>query len=286
MNNITAIILTKNEERDLPRCITALDGFCHVVVLDSGSMDRTCELAHRLGATVLKRAFDSFGRQRNWALENNPFETEWVLFLDADEIATSSFREAVQRAVSGAGKDVSGFYCCWKMMFENIWLKRSDNFPKWQLRLVRSRKVRFVDVGHGQKEGTFDGRLDFLREPYLHYAFSKGWSGWIERHNRYSTLEARERSAGSASLREVLGAGPSLRNRRLKLIVSRIPGWPLIRFIYSYVLSGGFLDGAGALRYCAMTSYYEFMIQLKMRETSANQNIKEIEHAHIGHRVF
>jgi len=268
MNELTAIILTKDEESDLPRCLEALDGFCETVVVDSGSRDRTREIARKYGAAVLEHPFESFGTQRNWALDHNPFPAEWLLFLDADEVATAAFRDTVRRAISEASTGIAGFYCCWRMMLDDVWLKRADNFPKWQLRLLRNGRVRFIDIAHGQKEGAVEGRLEFLREPYLHYAFSKGWSAWVERHNRYSTQEAADRALAKATIRDALVANPSQRNTALKRLTSRIPGWPLLRFIHTYMLRGGFLDGSAGLRYCAMIAYYEFLIQLKMREVS------------------
>lgn len=266
MKNITAIILTKDEEGDLPRCLEALGEFCHLLVVDSGSRDRTRERALEAGATVLEHPFESFGKQRNWALDHNPFSTPWTLFLDADEVATPAFRQAVLRVTGEADPGTAGFYCCWQMMLEGVWLKRADNFPKWQLRLLRTGRVRFIDIAHGQKEGEVDGRLEFLREPYLHYAFSKGWAAWVERHNRYSTQEANDRAHARVKLREAFDRNPSRRNTALKRIVSQIPGWPFLRFLHSYMVRGGFLDGRVGLRYCAMIAYYEFLIQLKMRE--------------------
>ena len=266
MNKITAIILTKDEENDLPRCLRSLAGFCDLLVVDSGSRDRTRQVAMEEGATVLEHPFESFGRQRNWALDQNPFSNEWLLFLDADEVATPAFQETLRRAVDEAKADVAGFYCCWRLMLDDVWLKRADNFPKWQLRVLRKGRAGFVDVAHGQKEGEVNGRLEFLREPYLHYAFSKGWTAWVERHNRYSTQEAGDRAYAKISLHDAFVANPSRRNTALKRLTSRIPGWPLLRFFHTYMLRGGFLDGGAGLRYCTMVAYYEFLIQLKMRE--------------------
>ena len=272
MNDLTAVILTKNEESDLPRCLSALSGFAKLVVVDSGSTDRTLEIAAEHGAVVLEHPFESFGKQRNWALER--VSNGWTLFLDADEIATDEFKAAVKAAIADAPTDVAGFYCCWKMMLDSVWLKNSDNFPKWQLRVIRNRRVTFIDAGHGQKEGEVRGRLEFIREPYLHYGFSKGWSAWIERHNRYSTLEARERVRGSASLRDVFITNASQRNRALKLLVSKIPFWPLLRFTYTYLFRGGFLEGRQGFTYTAMLAFYEFLIQSKMREIKGAGDVK------------
>ncbi|HEY8900367.1 MAG TPA: glycosyltransferase family 2 protein [Chthoniobacterales bacterium] len=264
MDDLTIVVLTKNEERDLPNCLAALAGLGTLVVLDSGSTDRTLAIAAEHGVTVWEHPFESFGKQRNWALDRLPHG--WTLFLDADEVATPEFKAAVVAAMTEAPAEVAGYYCCWKMMLDDVWLKRADNFPKWQLRLVRNGRVRFIDAGHGQKEGEVQGRLDWIREPYLHFGFSKGWSAWIDRHNRYSSLEARDRLAASGGIRDVFTRNASLRNKALKPLVSRIPFWPLIRFTYTYLLRGGFLEGRPGFTYTAMLAIYEFLIQTKMRE--------------------
>lgn len=264
MDDLTIVVLTKNEELDLPNCLAALAGFGNLVVLDSGSTDRTCDIAIAHGATVWEHPFESFGKQRNWALDR--VSGGWTLFLDADEVATPEFKAAVKTAMSESPDEVAGFYCCWKMMLDGVWLKRSDNFPKWQMRLIRNRRVSFIDAGHGQKEGEVRGRLEYIREPYLHFGFSKGWTAWIDRHNRYSSLEAKDRLAATGTFKDVFTVNASLRNKALKPLVSRIPFWPLLRFAFTYVLRGGFLEGRPGFTYSAMLAIYEFLIQTKMRE--------------------
>ncbi len=91
-------------------------------------------------------------------------------------------------------------------MVEGRWLKRCDSFPKWQFRLLRRGRATFVDFGHGQKEGAIDGTLEYLAEPYLHFVMSKGWSDWLERHNRYSTQEAAARLGAKVEWKEILAA--------------------------------------------------------------------------------
>jgi hypothetical protein len=110
------------------------------------------------------------------------------------------------------------------------------------------------------------GMLQFLREPYLHYGFSKGWSAWIDRHNRYATLEAKERSLHKAKFSDIFVASPTNRNKALKLLLGQLPGWPLGRFVFTFILRGGFLEGQAGMSYCLMLAYYEFIIQLKMSE--------------------
>jgi glycosyltransferase involved in cell wall biosynthesis len=271
---ISVVILTLNEERDLPKCLESLIGWANVFLVDSGSTDATIEVAKRYkDVVVTSNRFESFGKQRNWALESLPFHGEWVLFLDADEVATPEFRNAVDRAVGEAGDQVAGFYCCWKMMLEGRWLRRCDSYPKWQLRLLKRNRVRFTDYGHGQKEGAVSGHLLYLREPYLHFAFSKGWSAWIIRHNRYSSQEARARLNAKIDWRKIFSRHGSARNPAIKVLVTRVPGWPLVRFLHAYVLKLGFLEGIPGLIYCVNMSYYEFLIQIKLRELRQDRGL-------------
>ncbi|MBV9658046.1 MAG: glycosyltransferase family 2 protein [Verrucomicrobia bacterium] len=265
---LTTIILTKNEARDLPRCLAALREWCaEIVVLDSGSDDATRELARAAGARVQLRAFTSFGDQRNWALDHCEIATPWVLFLDADEVATPAFRAAVARAIDAAPAAVAGFFCCWKTLApDGTWLRRCDSFPKWQFRLLRRGRARFQDSGHGQKEGVVDGELRYVREPYEHHAFSKGWTHWLEKHNHYSSLEAAERLRVRPRWHDVFSRDGSRRNRALKPLLSRLPGWPLARFVHMFFLKRGFLEGRAGRDYCVNMAYYEFLIGLKMRE--------------------
>ncbi len=264
---ISTVILTKNEAQDLPACLESLRWCDDCHVLDSGSDDGTRELAAAAGAKVAVRPFDGFGLQRNHALDALPLAHPWVLFLDADERTTPAFVAAMQQAVAEAGEGIAGFYCCPKLLLGERWLRFSDSFPKWQFRLVRRGRARFVNYGHGQKEAGVAGELGFLREPYLHYGFSKGWGPWWKRHWRYAAEEAAERLAGMKNVAwRDLFRGRSLRNKALKPLVSRIPGWPALRFLHAYVFSGGFLDGVAGLEYCLALATYEGWILQNMRE--------------------
>src|SRR5882672_8726085 len=108
---ISVVILTKNEERDLPACLQSLDWCNDIHVLDSGSTDKTKAIAHEFGAKLQVHPFESFGKQRNFALDNLSILYDWVLFLDADEIVTPQFRQAMLEAAKKAGSDIAGFYC-------------------------------------------------------------------------------------------------------------------------------------------------------------------------------
>jgi len=264
--SVSIIILTRDEAHDLPRLLKSITWCDDIHLVDSGSTDATVSIARAAGAQVVDHPFTAFGQQRNWALEHCAIRHPWVLFLDADEASTPEFERALLAAIGSASDSVAGFYCCWKMIVEDRWLKRCDSFPKWQFRLLRRGRATFIDFGHGQKEGQIDGTLDYIREPYLHFTVSKGWTTWFERHNRYSSQEATARLQAAVSWRDIFASDPSQRNKALKPLVSRIPGWPLLRFVQAYLLSGGFLEGRPGFTYCMNLAIYEWMIQMKQRE--------------------
>ena len=264
--SVSIIILAKNEERDLPHLLESIRWCDDVHLVDSGSDDATVDIARRAGVHCHDHRFFSFAEQRNWAIENCGVRHPWILFLDADEASTAEFHRAVLEAIEHAPDSTAGFYCSWKMIVEGRWLKRCDSFPKWQFRLLRRGRADFVDFGHGQKEGKIDGTIEYVREPYLHYALSKGWTMWLDRHNRYATQEAAVRLNTPVHWNELFARDPSVRNKALKPLVSQIPGWPLLRFIVAYVLSGGFLEGRTGFIYCVNLGYYEFLIKVKQRE--------------------
>ena len=270
---ISIIILTKNEQSDLPGCLNAVAWCEDVHVVDSGSSDKTVEMAIELGAKVYVNEFKSFAQQRNWALDNCVLNYEWVLFLDADEHSTPGFCKAVQDAVMSASEDIAGFFCCGKTILDQRWLKRSDNFPKWQFRILRRNRGRFVDVGHGQKEGEISGLLSYIKEPYLHYPFSHGFEAWSTKHLAYARKDSREIFNNRLSLMSVISNHGSQRNTAIKTLVRRMPAWPLIRFTYSYIFRGGFTEGKEGLFYCKKMLWYERQVKLQLHQLDSNKSL-------------
>lgn len=263
---ISVIILTKNEEKNLSRCLKSLKWSDDVHVLDSGSTDQTVPLAKKYGANVSFNEFETFGQQRNHALKSIKTKYNWILFLDADEVPTPEFVEEVRSKTSSADDEIAGYYCCWKTILEGQWLKRCDNFPKWQFRLLKKGRANFTDFGHGQKEGEVDGILGYIEEPYLHYSFSNGWTHWISKHNKYSSQEARARVKKKPPFKNMFSENSSKRNPALKSWLTKIPGWPLLRFIQAYVFNLGFLEGKPGFIYCTNMAFYEYLVKIKIRE--------------------
>jgi len=272
--NISILVLTLNEEANLPACLAAVSWCDDIVVLDSYSRDDTVAIARRLGARVYQRSFDSFAGQRNHALDAIELKNEWILHLDADEIITPELHAEMLRAISDERYDA--YRIPSKMMFFGQWLRYSGLYPSYQVRLARRAGFRFKQVGHGQREDIAPERVGTLTQPYLHYSFSKGLTEWFDKHNRYATDEAREtvkRLETSASIDWAgLWSRDQIRRRRaLKAAAYRLPFRPALRFFYMYVLRGGFLDGRAGLTYCRLLAIYEYLIVLKTQEFLTGQ---------------
>lgn len=269
--SIAAVVIAKNERENIARCLASLSWCEDVVVIDDHSTDGTAERAAACGARVITHPFESFARQRNWALDEAAITSEWVLMLDADEVATPAFRDAVTAAISQAQEHFAGFQLCRKTMFFEHWLRYADAFPVWIMRLVRRNRARFVDSGHGEVPvPTVDGVLPRLHEPFLHYPFSKGLSDWWQRHNRYSSREAEREWNAAQPLRlfDLIGRDPATRRRALRDLARRLPCRGGLRFFYHYVWRWGFLDGRAGWEFSTMMATYERMIVQKKWELS------------------
>lgn len=273
----SVVILTLNEERNLPACLAGLAGLDDVHVLDSGSTDRTAEIALAAGASVSVNPFENFAQQRNHAHDRLPFRHPWVFHLDADERMTPALRDeltAFAAAESGPTRRHDGAWCAPRMLWRGRWLPRCTDFPAWQARFCHVATFRFVEKGHGQREA--DGlRLARLRHGYEHDMSASGVADWLEKHRRYARREAEawldaRRPLGD-ELRD-LARGPALTRRRaLKSLSYRLPARPLARMVYQYLLRGGCLDGPGAWEYCRLLARYEGFAAEELRRLRNNR---------------
>ena len=272
---ISVIVLTKNEQQDLPGCLQSVAWSDDIHVYDSLSTDKTLEIAHAAGAVVTQRAFDNWAAHQNWGLQNLPLKHPWVFYIDADERMTPPLVEAVHAAVAQPGNQVA-FRVRRRDRFMGTWLNHVQTSP-YYLRLFRPEKLRYerlVTPGSipDGPVGPVSGYLD-------HYPVSKGLTHWLERHNAYRTLEARQiidnrRSRADFSLRKAF-VERDFHERRYhqKELFYRLPFRPLVKFLLLYAGKRGFLDGRAGFTYAALQSIYEYMIVLKERELqSAGQN--------------
>ncbi len=261
-------ILTYNEEIDIAACIESAMLSDDIIVVDSCSRDRTVEIASRYPVRVVQHPFESHGKQRTWMLQSISTQHEWVYILEADERMTPQlFEECLQAMHSD---EYIGYYVAERVIFMNQWIRRSTQYPRYQMRLFRKDKVWFTDYGHTERE-VCDGPTGFLKETYPHYTCSKGLTRWIEKHNRYSSDEAaetvRQLQQGKVYWRDLLfGASEVERRRALKDLSLRLPLRPVLRFFYMYFLLGGILDGRAGFSWCTLQAFYEYLILLKAWE--------------------
>jgi glycosyltransferase involved in cell wall biosynthesis len=252
----SVLILTLNEERKLPGCLASVAGCDDVVLLDSGSTDGTLEVARNAGARVFSHPFDDFARQRNHAHDSISFRHPWVFHLDADEQMSAELR--AECAAYRGDEPLDGCYAAPRMLWEGKWIRHCTDYPAWQARFVKARSFRFVQAGHGQREAP-DMRMGRLRANYLHNLSADGVDGWLEKHRRY----AREEAEGfltrpTRGAWRILRTGPPLERRRaFKHLSYHLPCRSVARFVYQYLLRGGFLDGGEGLRYCRLLARYE-----------------------------
>ena len=210
------------------------------------------------------RKFDNFANQRNYGIDNGELKHDWVMHLDADEVITAEFLSAL-KALNPPDNIVS-YYVPSKLMLGEKWLKYSGMYPAYQVRLGRSKGLRFVQYGHGQREDTPPEQVDYFPEPYLHYNFSHGLTRWFEKHVRYAEDEAMEILKADQAETEVVSTGLSAskvgRRRFFKKLAGKLPSSlrPLARFFYIYIVRRGFLDGREGLQYALMISCYEGMM--------------------------
>jgi glycosyltransferase involved in cell wall biosynthesis len=265
--NVSVLILTFNEEANLPDCLVSVAWSDDIVVFDSFSSDRTIEIAQASGARVVQRLFDNYAAQRNAALNEVSYRHPWVLMLDADERATPALSREIETVLAKASEDMDLFRVRRQDFLLGHWFKRSSGYPTWFGRLIR---VGHVEVKREiNEEYHTNGKVGFLSEHLVHYPFNKGIAHWYERHNRYSSMEAgalAEEIQGYWSWRRLIVRGPVTRRKALKQLAYRLPGRPLLVFFYLYFIRLGFLDGRTGIIYCTLRALYELMIDLKALE--------------------
>jgi len=275
---ISVLILTKNEEQDLPGCLDSVTWCDDIHVYDSFSDDRTVEIATRYQATVTQRKFDNWSAHQNWGLSNIPFKHPWVLYIDADERVSESLKETLL-GFDGAKIGHVAFEIQRRdFAWNGRWLKHAQISP-YYLRLFRPEKMHYerlvnpVSIPDGTV-GRLPGYLD-------HYPFSKGVHYWLQRHLGYADMEATMRledlEKGTAfSWKKALFSRDFTEKRfHQKGLFYKMPGRPFVKWLYMVVGRRAFLDGHEGMTYAALQSIYEYFIVLKTNEMIQQKNSKK-----------
>jgi glycosyltransferase involved in cell wall biosynthesis len=268
---VSVLVLTKNEEQDLPGCLESVSWCDDIHVYDSVSTDRTVEIATGVGATVTQRPFDNWAAHQNWGLRSIRFKYPWVFYIDADERMTPELVRSVQDAVVAPDQAVA-FRVQRRDFFMGTWLRHVQVSP-FYIRLFRPERVCYERLVNPVT--TVTGEVGQLAGALNHFPFSKGLRHWIDRHNSYSSFEAQQvisdrHTSQPVSVSKALFATDfNVRRYHQKEVFYRLPARPLIKFILLYGLKRGYLDGRAGFTYACLQSIYEYMIVLKTKELEA-----------------
>lgn len=287
--NVSILVPVKNEQRNIVECLRRCQWATELVVVDSASTDQTIALSQAMGADVYQFKYDrstGWPKKKNWALENVPWKNEWVMILDADEYMTPELAQEIKRVVEGSWKPEGkfaqagcgdGYWVNRRFMFMGKWIKGCGYYPSWNVRLLKHKLGRYERIGTLGDTGSGDnevhehillstGKAGYLSNEFLHYAYPD-LAAWIEKHNRYTTWEAHAMEAkDKGAVRAKMFGEPIERRRWMKSVARKLPFRPTLRFLYSFFLQRGFLDGYAGFVMCRLLAWYEFMSIAKYRE--------------------
>ena len=272
---IAGVVLCLNEAENLARALHSLAWCDEVLVVDSGSIDGSQNIATDCGARVMEHCQTGqflITEQRNWALHRGQLQSDWVLFLDADEEISINCQQAIQHAIQHPAA-ADGYELTPRYWFLGRWLKYTQGYPNWHPRLLKKGVLQFE--GGVWESFSSGGSISRIHEPYEHYAFSKGIDDWLERHLRYASWEA-EKIQEFLTLDDAKALGTTRSLFLRKTSAKLWPIKPLLRFIQKYILQLGFTEGWQAFYFCVLMSIYDFITAIKIIEISFQRNGKSL----------
>ena len=273
--NVTAVILTFNEEQHLARCIASVQAVAtNVVVVDCSSTDATLDIARAHGARVLQHAWVNYAAQFNWALTQLGADTEWVLRIDADEVLTPALIEEIRTRLPDIGPEIDGVYWGRRMTFQGRLIRHGGVFPVRVLRLFRHGRGQCENRWMDEHIKVAGPTVDFAGEMIDDNLNSLTW--WTDKHNRYASREAVDllnleyRFMPHDTVASLRGGKQAGVKRWLKeRVYARLPGGfrAFAYFFYRYVLRLGFLDGqAGTAFHFLQGFWYRYLVDAKVVE--------------------
>lgn len=246
MPKLSAVILTRNEEHNLPRCLESVGWVDEVLVLDSGSTDRTVEIARKFGAKVHQVTWEGFGKQKQKGVDLA--SGEWVLSIDADEVVTPELKSEIALSLA-ADNGTAGYYLKRKAYFLDRFVKHGGWYPDWVLRLFKKKKGRFTPASVHESV-ILDGPSARLQSELLHFT-DPNFSHYLAKLNRYTDLSAGE-----------------LFERGERASLFKIWANPAAKFLSQYVLKAGFLDGRAGFILAGASAFHVFSKYVKLWELS------------------
>jgi len=278
--SLTVLLAVKNEALNLPRCLGSLGAAERVVVLDSGSTDDGPAIAAKYGAEVVQFRYEGgYPKKRQWALETLQIKTGWVLLLDADEFIPAELWAEIDMAIRNPSAAdaffvTKGFHFLGRRM-------RFGGFSHSAILLFKTGTARFERIFDDTASGLdmevherviVEGSVGKLKTPLIHEDF-KGLEAYIDRHNKYSSWEARLRFGylrsgryGADTIERRFFGNSQERRRFLKALVVRVPLEGLVWFVYHYFLRLGILEGRPGLIAAQIRASYISQVRAKVFE--------------------
>jgi glycosyltransferase involved in cell wall biosynthesis len=279
---ITVIILTFNEEKNIKPCLDSIFPYVsQVLVLDSGSTDSTLSIVSSYQTIeVYNHPFENYAKQRNWAFENLPIKNDWILNMDADHRATPELvEELIDWFHSDKIQDVNGFLISRRTIFMNKWIKRGGHYPTYHAILFRKGKGA-CEVKNYDQHFVIEGNIKILKSDMIDI-ITDSLSNFIDRHNRWSSLEAEEVVSefvlvGNFVKPDKFG-NPMEKRRYLKYKYYSYPIFlrVFIYFFIRYFIRLGVLDGIQGLIFHFLQGFwFRLLVDAKIYEllNSKNEN--------------
>jgi glycosyltransferase involved in cell wall biosynthesis len=266
---VSVIVLTRDEEPNIRRCLASVAWAVQVVVVDSGSTDDTVPIARSLGAEVVEQPWLGFSGQREFSLRLPTLLHDWVYFVDADEWVSPQL--AAEIAAKLQAPSCSGFAQRFRLVFQATWIRHCGWYSgSWTVRLVDRQRTKFDGSVVGER-ACVDGPIDRLANDIVDEDF-KGLATWLVKHVRYAQLDAQNRGRPAPlprllrALRSRDDTRPLVRAVLKDVVFPSVPAKPVALFLYMYVVRLGLLDGSAGLRFCFYHSWYEASVAALQKE--------------------
>jgi glycosyltransferase involved in cell wall biosynthesis len=245
-NMISAVILTKNEEKNIERCLKSIKWCNEIIIIDDGSLDRTVEIAKKYKSTIYFRKLgNDFSSQRNFGLSKA--KNEWIMFVDADEVVSDALAYEISNVILIADQDVNGYH--------GFYIKRTDFLWGKLLMYGETGKIKFLRLakrnsgeweGMAHEEWKIKGKIGELKNSLMHFPHQT-FEEFLREINLYTSIRARE-----------------LKSKNVKSNFLSILFFPIMKFIFNYFIKAGFMDGIRGLIFAITMSFHSFLVRGKL----------------------
>lgn len=280
MIDATAIVLTKNEEKNIGDCIRSIQGFAkRCVVVDCGSTDKTAEFARELGADVYFHEFEYYARQFNWGIEHCDIDTEWIIRLDADERFTEKLNREIERLIRDhTGQPVNGIIVEADFYFLNRCMKHGLH-NKREMKLFKRTYGKIEDRRRDAHSVISEGECLTTRNRFIHHD-TKNLDSYIKKYNWYATREMMDYIDYLHGGETGINTSQAIAAQRKKKFGLYYRAPKFLRcwlwFLYNYVFRAGFLDGKEGLIFYFLECYwYRYIVDAKIYEYEKGCSIPE-----------